>query len=52
VLFRPAAAMHESSPAVLRFNLAAVPGPVADGMAGIRVEIRKCRGRRPQSFLL
>jgi hypothetical protein len=56
VLFRPAAAMHESSPAILRFSLAAVPGTAAggtaEGMAGIRVEIRKCRGRRPQSFLL
>ena len=56
VLFRPAAALHESSPAALRFSLAAVPGTAADGsadgMAGIRVEIRKCRGRRPQSFLL
>lgn len=56
VLFRPAAAMRESSPAILRFSLAAVPGTAAggpvDGLAGIRVEIRKCRGRRPQSFLL
>ena len=56
VLFRPAAAMHENSPAVLRLSLAAAPGVAAggslDGLAGIRVEIRKCRGRRPQSFLL
>jgi hypothetical protein len=57
VLFRPAAAMRQSSPAVLRFGLAAAaPGVAtdrpADGPAGIRVEIRKCRGRRPQSFLL
>jgi hypothetical protein len=56
VLFRPAAAMRESSPAVLRFGLTAAPGIAAggpvDGRAGIQVEIRKCRGRRPRSFLL
>jgi cell division inhibitor SulA/protein ImuA len=57
VLFRPAAALRESSPAVLRFSLAAaasamrVAPPVA-GLAGIEVEIHKCRGRRPRSFLL
>ena len=56
VLFRPATAMHASSPAVLRLSLPAAPGVAgggpARGLAGIRVEIRKCRGRRPQSFLL
>jgi hypothetical protein len=56
VLFRPAAAMRGSSPAVLRLSLAAAPaiaaGEPADGLAGIQVEIRKCRGRRPQGFLL
>jgi hypothetical protein len=56
VLFRPAAALRRSSPAVLRFSLVPVSGVVAghlaDGLAGIQVEIRKCRGRRPRSFLL
>jgi len=46
VLFRPAAAMAESSPAALRFRL--LPGDAA----GIRIEILKCRGRRPQRFSL
>ena len=49
VLFRPAAAIEQSSPAALRFGLS--PARAATG-AGIRVEIRKCRGQRPRSFLL
>jgi hypothetical protein len=53
VLFRPAAAMRQSSPAALRFSLtAAASGMAADGLAGIQVEIQKCRGRRPQRLLL
>ena len=57
VLFRPAAALRESSPAVLRFSLTAAAStmrvePPVDGLAGVQVEIHKCRGRRPQSFLL
>jgi len=64
VLFRPFAAIGQSSPAALRFSLSsAAPGamtasdialdaaPVAS-RSGIRLEIHKCRGRRPRSFLL
>lgn len=47
VLFRPAAAVTDSSPAVLRFRL--LPGGERNG---IRVEIQKCRGRKPRSFSL
>ena len=47
VLFRPIEAMTQSSPAALRFKLSP-----ADGQADIRLEIQKCRGRRPTSFLL
>lgn len=50
VLFRPAEAIGQSSPAALRFSLPPVL-PSGHG-AGIRVEIQKCRGRRPASFLL
>jgi len=45
VLFRPLAAMPQASPAVLRFRLS----PSAHG---IQVGIQKCRGRKPQNFLL
>lgn len=60
VLFRPEADIARSSPAALRLRLP-VSGEAAaaendnrggDHESGIRVEIRKCRGRRPQSFLL
>lgn len=47
VLFRPATAMTQSSPATLRFRLLPV-----EKQAGLHIEIRKCRGRRPRSFLL
>jgi cell division inhibitor SulA/protein ImuA len=47
VLFRPPAAIGQSSPATLRFRL--LPGA---GPAGIRIDIQKCRGRKPRSFLL
>jgi cell division inhibitor SulA/protein ImuA len=49
VLFRPAAAVQQNSPAALRFKLS----PVAlEAENGIHIEIQKCRGRKPQSFLL
>ena len=47
VLFRPPEAIGRSSPAALRFRL--LPG---GGPAGIRIDIQKCRGRKPRSFLL
>jgi cell division inhibitor SulA/protein ImuA len=58
VLFRPAAAIGQSSPAVLRFSLSpATPADTAVATpagvrAGIHLEIQKCRGRRPRGFLL
>ena len=61
VLFRPLAAIGHSSPAALRLRLsagvsgdaaAAMAGMPALGQTGIHVEIQKCRGRRPRSFLL
>lgn len=58
VLFRPMAAMGQSSPAALRFRLSSVATAIrsAEGRAGdeagIRIEIQKCRGRRPRSFTL
>jgi hypothetical protein len=58
VLFRPLAAISQSSPAALRFRLTASAADVAAGngsvlaQAGIHIEIQKCRGRRPRSFLL
>jgi hypothetical protein len=57
VLFRPLAAIGQSSPAALRFKLSPVaPAVVADAprgsRAGINIEILKCRGRKPRSFLL
>ena len=62
VLFRPFEAMSQGSPAALRFRL--LPERVASGgrsseagssganQANIRVEIQKCRGRKPRNFLL
>lgn len=57
VLFRPLAAIGQSSPAALRFKLSpVVPAAVADAprgsRVGINIEILKCRGRKPRSFLL
>lgn len=47
VLFRPVQAMAQNSPAVLRFKLSsAVDGP------GKRIEIQKCRGRKPRNLFL
>jgi cell division inhibitor SulA/protein ImuA len=45
VLFRPVAAIDQASPAALRFRLSAA-------RYGLQIEIRKCRGRKPQNFLL
>lgn len=52
VLFRTPEAMGQNSPAALRFSV--LPGGVLPGgdTADIRVEIQKCRGRKPQSFRL
>lgn len=47
VLFRPIEAMNQSSPAALRFKLSA-----CGDQSAIRIEIQKCRGRKPKSFLL
>lgn len=47
VLFRPPKAMSQNSPAALRFRL--VPG---EAWGGIRLDIHKCRGRKPRSFCL
>jgi hypothetical protein len=47
VLFRPLEAISQSSPAVLRFSLSAGRNP-----ADIQVDIQKCRGRRPASFVV
>lgn len=68
VLFRPLAAMIQHSPAALRFKLssaAVVPesGATESGTTesmrtgagdetGIRIEIQKCRGRKPRTFVL
>ncbi|MDX1562219.1 MAG: hypothetical protein R3305_04805, partial [Gammaproteobacteria bacterium] len=54
VLFRPLAAINESSPATLRFSLAPACAPSeVNGTSGrVRIDIRKCRGRRPHSLLL
>lgn len=57
VLFRPAELIRQNSPAALRFSLSSGRGSSAGGSPGgdyadIRVEIDKCRGRKPRSFLL
>ena len=43
VLFRPLAALEESSPAALRFKLSTTA-------QGVRIDILKCRGRRPATI--
>jgi protein ImuA len=52
VLFRTPEAMSQNSPAALRFSV--LPGGALPGgdTADIRVEIQKCRGRKPRSFRL
>lgn len=52
VLFRTPEAMGQNSPAALRFSV--LPAGVLPGgdTADIRVEIQKCRGRKPRSFQL
>jgi cell division inhibitor SulA/protein ImuA len=50
VLFRPAAAMSESSPAALRLKLAPVLNRTS--RVGARVDIQKCRGRKPVSIVI
>jgi cell division inhibitor SulA/protein ImuA len=45
VLFRPATAMEQSSPAALRMKLLPAVGRA-------RVDVVKCRGRRPQTIVL
>jgi cell division inhibitor SulA/protein ImuA len=64
VLFRPLQAVGQSSPAALRFSItptepqatilsgAAVAATPVANQIGIQIEIHKCRGRRPRSFLL
>lgn len=62
VLFRPVAASAEGSPAALRFRLSsavgrspaasAMPAERIPGRIGTRIEILKCRGRRPRQFVL
>lgn len=57
VLFRPAEVINQNSPAALRFRLLSGRGSSASGSSGadqadIRIEIDKCRGRKPKSFLL
>lgn len=52
VLFRPAEAISQNSPAALRFSLSSGRGSHGQDPAAIRVEIQKCRGRKPRSFLL
>jgi hypothetical protein len=52
VLFRSPEAIDQNSPAALRFSV--LPGSWQSGEspACIRIEIQKCRGRKPQGFLL
>ena len=57
VLFRPAGVINQNSPAALRFGLSSGRESSGGGSAGgdqadIRIEINKCRGRKPKSFLL
>lgn len=67
VLFRPLEAVRQSSPAALQFRLLPGGGLSGSGWSegessgaesldghqvGIRVEIQKCRGRKPRNFLL
>jgi len=57
VLFRPVDVISQNSPAALRFRLLSGRGSSGRGSPGggeadIRVEINKCRGRKPKSFLL
>lgn len=67
VLFRPLEAVGQSSPAALRFRLLPGSGlsgsgssegepsgaePLDGHQAGLRVEIQKCRGRKPRNFSL
>ena len=52
VLFRPAGLISQNSPAALRFRLSPGEGSPGGDQADIRIEIDKCRGRKPKSFLL
>ena len=58
ILFRPLDDISQSSPAALRFSLSSPargsPERESSGcdQACIRIEIQKCRGRTPRSFLL
>jgi hypothetical protein len=52
VLFRPAETINQNSPAALRFGLSSGRSASGENPADIRVEIQKCRGRKPRSFLL
>jgi cell division inhibitor SulA/protein ImuA len=52
VLFRPVETIKQNSPAALRFRLLSGSELPSWDQASIRVEIDKCRGRKPKSFLL
>ena len=52
VLFRPPETASQNSPAALRFSMLAGGGLPGCDPACIRIEIQKCRGRKPRSFLL
>jgi len=45
VLFRPGEAMHQNSPAALRFRVLS-----GGDRSDIQIDIRKCRGRKPENF--
>jgi cell division inhibitor SulA/protein ImuA len=52
VLFRPSEAISQNSPAALRFSLLPGRGLPGESPADIRIDIQKCRGRKPKSFRL
>jgi len=52
VLFRSTEAMSQNSPAALRFGVLPGSGVPGGDPTCIRIEIQKCRGRKPRSFLL
>lgn len=49
VLFRPLAAIAQTSPAVLQFTVSAAE---ENAEQQIHIGVRKCRGRKPQNFRL
>jgi hypothetical protein len=52
VLFRPLSALTQSSPAALRVKLSVLSTGFAAHAGQARVEVLKCHGRRPQTFVI